>query len=147
MEGPNKERWIQLSEQAAVEQDPRKLLEVVNELNALLEEKELRLAALRKTGSVPTNTRQNDRSLRNTHKRVPDCAKRGGLASFCDIGGEDSNPFMSNGDGISKNEDWRELARRIQQETDPETVLELARELIAKFNEEKLSRTLRPDEK
>jgi hypothetical protein len=56
MEGPNKARWIQLSEQAAVEQDPRKLLEVVNELNALLEEKELRLAALRKTGSVPTNT-------------------------------------------------------------------------------------------
>jgi hypothetical protein len=55
MEGPNKERWIQLSEQAAVEQDPRKLLELVNELNALLEEKELRLAALRKTGSVPTN--------------------------------------------------------------------------------------------
>jgi hypothetical protein len=81
------------------------------------------------------------------NKRVPDCAKRGGLASFCDIGGEDSNPFMSNGDGISKNEDWRELARRIQQETDPETVLELARELIAKFNEEKLRRNLRPDEK
>jgi hypothetical protein len=56
MEGPNKERWIQLSEQAAVEQDPHKLLELVNELNALLEENELRLAALRKTGSVPTNT-------------------------------------------------------------------------------------------
>ena len=55
MEGPNKERWIQLSEQAAVEQDPRKLLELVNQLNALLEEKELRLAALQKTGSVPTN--------------------------------------------------------------------------------------------
>ena len=45
MEGPNKERWIQLSAQAAVEQDPKKLLELVNELNALLEEKELRLAA------------------------------------------------------------------------------------------------------
>jgi hypothetical protein len=43
--------------------------------------------------------------------------------------------------------DWRELARRIQQETDPETVLELARALIAKFNEEKLRRNLRPDEK
>jgi hypothetical protein len=56
MEGPNKERWIQLSEQAAVEQDPRKLLALVNELNVLLEEKELRLAALRKTGSVPTDT-------------------------------------------------------------------------------------------
>ena len=56
MEGPNKERWIQLSEQAAVEQDPKKLLELVNELNALLEEKELRLAALRKADSAPTDT-------------------------------------------------------------------------------------------
>jgi hypothetical protein len=56
MQGLNKERWIQLSEQAAVEQDPHKLLELVNELNALLEEKELRLATLRKTGSVPTDT-------------------------------------------------------------------------------------------
>jgi hypothetical protein len=54
---------------------------------------------------------------------------------------------MANGDGISKNEDWRELARRIQQETDPETVLELARELIAKFDEEKLRGSLRLDEK
>ena len=54
---------------------------------------------------------------------------------------------MSNGDGISKNEDWREPARRIQQETDPERVIELALELIAKFNEEKLRRNLRPDEK
>jgi hypothetical protein len=81
------------------------------------------------------------------NKRVPDCTKRGGLAGFCDLGGKDSNPFMSNGDGISKNEDWRELARQIQQETDPETVLELARELIAKFNEEKVRRNLRPDEK
>jgi len=55
MEGPNKERWIQLSEQAAVEQDPDKLLELVNELNALLEEKETRLAALRKADSAPTD--------------------------------------------------------------------------------------------
>jgi len=56
MEGPNKERWSQLSEQAAVEQDPKKLLELVNELNALLEEKELRLAALRRAKSDPTDT-------------------------------------------------------------------------------------------
>jgi hypothetical protein len=56
MQGPNKERWIQLSEQAAVEQDPKKLLELVHELNALLEEKELRLAALRRAKSDPTDT-------------------------------------------------------------------------------------------
>jgi hypothetical protein len=54
---------------------------------------------------------------------------------------------MANDDGISKNEDWRELARRIQQETDPKRVIELARGLIAKFNEEKLRGNLRPDEK
>jgi hypothetical protein len=54
---------------------------------------------------------------------------------------------LCSGDGISENDDWRELARRIQQETDPETVRELARELIAKFNEEKLRRNLRLDEK
>ena len=57
------------------------------------------------------------------------------------------NPRKNYGDGISKNEDWRELARRIQQETDPETVHELARELIAKFDEEKLRGSLRLDEK
>ena len=54
---------------------------------------------------------------------------------------------MANGEGISKNEDWRELARRIQQETDPERVIELGWGLIAKFNEEKWRRNLRPDEK
>ena len=56
IEGANKESWIQLPEQAAVEQDPDKLLELVNELNALLEEKESRLAALRKADSTPTDT-------------------------------------------------------------------------------------------
>jgi hypothetical protein len=56
MQGLNKERWIQLSEQAAVEQDLDKLLALVKELNAVLEEKELRLAALRKTDSDPTDT-------------------------------------------------------------------------------------------
>ena len=54
-------------------------------------------------------------------------------------------PMTPDKEGITA--DWRELARRIQQETDPETVLELARALIAKFNEEKLRRNLRPDEK
>jgi hypothetical protein len=43
--------------------------------------------------------------------------------------------------------DWRELARRIQQETEPEKVLTLVQELIAKFNEEKLRKNLRPDNK
>ena len=33
--------------------------------------------------------------------------------------------------------DWRELARRIQKEEDPEKVFELVQQLIVKFNEER----------
>lgn len=43
MQGEKKERWMQLCAQAAVEQDPQKLIELVQEINALLEEKEHRL--------------------------------------------------------------------------------------------------------
>lgn len=39
----NEERWKKLCEQAVVEQDPRKLLEIAAEINRLLEEKEQRL--------------------------------------------------------------------------------------------------------
>ena len=38
-----KERWKQLCEQVAVEEDPEKFMQLVNELNRLLEEKERRL--------------------------------------------------------------------------------------------------------
>lgn len=41
-----KERWMQLCAQAAVEQDPEKLLALVKEINDLLEEKERRLGLL-----------------------------------------------------------------------------------------------------
>jgi hypothetical protein len=40
----NKERWIELCEQAANEQDPAKMLELVKEINRLLEIKTRRLA-------------------------------------------------------------------------------------------------------
>jgi hypothetical protein len=43
MQGANKERWKVLCEQAAVEQDPAKLHELVKEINDLLEAKEARL--------------------------------------------------------------------------------------------------------
>jgi hypothetical protein len=43
MQGEKKERWMQLCAQATVEQDPQKLIELVQEINALLEEKERRL--------------------------------------------------------------------------------------------------------
>lgn len=43
MEGAVKERWMELCELAAKEQDPRELLVLVEEINRLLEEKEQRL--------------------------------------------------------------------------------------------------------
>jgi hypothetical protein len=39
----DKERWMELCEQASKEPDPERLLELVRQVNALLEEKETRL--------------------------------------------------------------------------------------------------------
>lgn len=47
MKGATRERWQQLCEQAAVEQDPEKMLSLINEINRLLSEKEERLQNLR----------------------------------------------------------------------------------------------------
>ena len=44
----DKERWLKLCEQAAIEQDPKKLIELVEEINRLLGEKQNRLDRLRK---------------------------------------------------------------------------------------------------
>jgi hypothetical protein len=43
MQGKAKEQWMQLCEQAAVEQDAEKLLVLINEINRMLDEKERRL--------------------------------------------------------------------------------------------------------
>ena len=43
MKGEVRERWMRLCEEAALEQDPEKLMELVSEINRLLEEKEKRL--------------------------------------------------------------------------------------------------------
>jgi len=43
MEGEIRERWQKLCEQAAEEQDPKKLMELIEEINDLLEAKEQRL--------------------------------------------------------------------------------------------------------
>jgi hypothetical protein len=40
-------RWMELCRQAAVEQDPQKLLELVTEINRLLDDKQVRLGRLR----------------------------------------------------------------------------------------------------
>lgn len=49
MKGELREQWMQLAEQAANEQDPEKLLKLVDEINRMLEAKEDRL----KTKSDP----------------------------------------------------------------------------------------------
>jgi hypothetical protein len=41
--GKNKERWRELCEQAAAEQDPKKMLELIKEINRLLEAQQVRL--------------------------------------------------------------------------------------------------------
>jgi hypothetical protein len=48
MPGSKKEEWEVLSAQAAVEQDPKKLLTLVQEINRLLKEKQQRLDAARR---------------------------------------------------------------------------------------------------
>lgn len=52
MQGDNRERWKQLCEQAAGEQDPKKLTQLVREINALLKAKEDRL----KQSAPPQNS-------------------------------------------------------------------------------------------
>jgi hypothetical protein len=43
MQGETKQKWMTLCEQAAAEQDPQKLLDLVQQINDLLEAKERRL--------------------------------------------------------------------------------------------------------
>src|SRR3974390_1294427 len=52
------ERWMQLCAQAATEEDPTRLIALVNEINDLLEQKERRLGMLRalKCGSESSVT-------------------------------------------------------------------------------------------
>ena len=51
MEGEQKEHWMKLCEQAAVEQDPEILLKLVKEINDLLEAKEQRMGIKRQVPS------------------------------------------------------------------------------------------------
>jgi hypothetical protein len=51
LRGERKEYWMQLCEQAANEQDPDKLMELVKEINRLLEEKEQRLQREKSRGA------------------------------------------------------------------------------------------------
>jgi hypothetical protein len=44
MQGETKQRWEELCEQAATEQDPDKFLELIREINRLLEERRSNLS-------------------------------------------------------------------------------------------------------
>jgi hypothetical protein len=48
MLGETKERWRELCERASTEQDPQKLLKLIEEINRLLKEKRDRLLAAAK---------------------------------------------------------------------------------------------------
>lgn len=52
MQGEKRERWMELCAQAATEQDPERLMELVREINALLEEKEQRLGIIKSGGKT-----------------------------------------------------------------------------------------------
>ena len=58
MQGETRERWLRLCEQAAVEQDHNRLLELIREISALLDEKEARLQAARSSKQVETTKPQ-----------------------------------------------------------------------------------------
>ena len=45
----NRERWMELAEQAAREQDPKKLIELVRQIDELLEKKQQRLNGTQRT--------------------------------------------------------------------------------------------------
>jgi hypothetical protein len=57
MKGPQKERWLELTEQAASEQDPQKFLLLIKEINDLLEAKEQALRVRR--AAQPDKSTQN----------------------------------------------------------------------------------------
>jgi len=54
----NKERWIELCEQTAKEQDPKRPLPSVKEINSMLEEKERRLESARRVERTHANRRR-----------------------------------------------------------------------------------------
>jgi hypothetical protein len=53
MQGETKERWMELAEQAANEQDPKKLMVLIAEITRLLEAKQARINAESKREPSP----------------------------------------------------------------------------------------------
>ncbi len=59
MIGKTKERWMELCELATTEQDPRKMLELVKQINELLEAKENRLKRKPSSSANEVDTEKN----------------------------------------------------------------------------------------
>ncbi len=56
----NKERWVELCEQAAVEQDSKKLVALTQEINRLLREKQDRLDNARKNPAKDARSKNSN---------------------------------------------------------------------------------------
>ena len=69
--------------------------------------------------------------------KEPESDKDPGLISTS----EDEVPAVQ-GASLSVHTRWRELARQIQQETDPQKMFELVRQLLAEFDHEEVLKSL-----
>jgi hypothetical protein len=69
MQAEKREPWMRLCEQAAAEQDPKKLIGLITEINRMLQEKEERL--LKQLGILHSAT-DNDQGLpKSRQKNLP----------------------------------------------------------------------------
>jgi hypothetical protein len=68
----DREKWIELCERAADEQDPRKLATLISEINCMLEAKERRLLAVANSGRPSKITRHcGHRHYRDSREATP----------------------------------------------------------------------------
>jgi len=81
-----------------------------------------------------------DRELQRPLQAAPAESNKDGEGTLHPNASESAIPT----EGLSTEEDWRELARRVQQERDPNKVIELVQQLISKFDEDHLRKGLRP---
>ena len=84
MQGKTRERWQELCEQAAKEQDPSKMLEIVEEINRLLAVKYDRIS--HSNGAPPKTSKQA--SHPGTTTPLPSSAMLGGCQRRCPKNGE-----------------------------------------------------------
>jgi hypothetical protein len=55
MQGERHDHWMQLCQQASIEQDPEKLIKLIQQINNLLKEKHMHLSKNEKPDTEPTN--------------------------------------------------------------------------------------------